>query len=111
MDALVLPRAAKNEEPTPLLPSVLTRPSAYVWLWILPVALLLGLNSEAYALISGNMTAAERGAAGAIGLAGLGDLLLGIATFVVARRLSSPASRDAALPWWFGFAAVAVNVG
>ncbi len=101
MDASVTP--ARVETP-PLLPPVLLNPFSFLWLWVLPVAVMLLLNLQGYWVIEGNMNAAEHGRALTFGLCLLGNLAAGVALFIFARRgrMSHPA---------WGLPAVLVQVG
>lgn len=79
------PPLAPYKPDAPLLPPVLTGASAYLWLWILPIGLLLLLNLQAYSLIEGNMEDAERSSAHWLGFSNLLNLGIGIALYLVAR--------------------------
>src|SRR3954454_4251679 len=81
------PRSEKRRpvDDAPLLPPVLSGPVAFLWLWVLPIAILLALNVEAYALIEGNMSALQRTRAVWLGVANAGNLLAGVALFFTAR--------------------------
>ncbi|MBL9207188.1 MAG: hypothetical protein JNN01_19015, partial [Opitutaceae bacterium] len=73
----------------PLLPAVLSRPSALLWFWTLPIGILLALNLQGYTLIEGNMNADQRQCAHQIGaalVANLAGSLLGYALLLGARR-------------------------
>ena len=63
---------------SPLLPPFLLRPSAFLWLWILPLGILLLLNFQGYQLIEGNMADAQRHSAHLIGAGNLAVFLAGI---------------------------------
>lgn len=66
-----------------LLPEFLVSPTALIWLWWLPVAVMLLLNFEAYQLISGDISAKQKSVAMHLGYAGATNLLLGIITFLL----------------------------
>src|SRR5215813_7610476 len=80
----ILP-ASSGPEASTLLPPMLGAPSAFLWLWVLPIAILLGLNIQGYWLVEGNMTAIERGRALALGAANAVNLAAGIALYGIAR--------------------------
>jgi len=95
----------------PLLPPVLTGTGALLWLWVLPIAILLLLNVQGYALIEGNMDARQRGNAHLLGEAGLVNLGVAIGLFVASRRRAARTSEaGGTLTIWHGVAAVAVQV-
>lgn len=73
------------EEPVPLLPPLLTGASAYLWLWVLPIGLLLLLNLQGYWLIEGNMDEAQKEQALWLGLHNLLNLGLGVGLMLLAR--------------------------
>ena len=79
------PPLVPHKPEAPLLPPVLTGASAYLWLWILPIGLLLLLNLQGYGLIEGNMEDAERSSAHWLGFSNLLNLGIGIALYLVAR--------------------------
>lgn len=93
--------------PRPLLPPVILGRSAFLWLWALPVALLLALNVQGYLLIEGNMNADERGNAFLLGAAGLVNLLAGVAFYGAFRFGKAPRPESA----WWGLPALVVQVG
>ncbi len=89
----VSPVPSPAEEPAPLLPAVLSRPSSVLWFWTLPVGLLLALNVQGFTLIEGNLDAAQRGDAllvGASVVANLALSILGYAGLLLARRRHGP---------------------
>lgn len=98
------------EAPTPsrpLLPPLLLQPSVFIWLWVLPVAVLLALNAQGYWLIEGNMDEAQRLRAHVFGWAGLANLLLGVGLYFAGRsRARTRAEAGDALSVWWGVAAV-----
>lgn len=115
MDAPALPTPTPATEPTakptrPLLPPVLLGPAAILWLWVLPVLVLFALNLQGYGLIEGNMNAEERANAHLLGLAGLLNVLAGLAWFVVVRRRTrrEPESTQTHTAWW-GLPAIVVQ--
>src|SRR5438477_10157941 len=67
----------RSEAPLPLLPGVLTGPAALLWLWLLPIGVLLLLNVQGYQLVEGNMNSDQRALAWWLGFAGLVNLALG----------------------------------
>ena len=107
MDAPVFPPATEPEKAAPLLPAVLLGPAAILWLWVLPLLVLLALNLQGYRLIEGNMDAAQHTCAHRFGLAGLINVLAGLGLYFAARR-RQPASAVgpvARFPW-YGLAAI-----
>lgn len=97
--------------PGPLGPPVLLNPGALLWLWALPIGVLLILNARNYALIEGSLDLAQRHRALEIGLAGAANALLAIALhFFAAWRTRQ--SRDAATAVHpaVGLAVIAVQV-
>ncbi len=109
MDApALLPPPPKPTPASPLLPPLLLGPAALLWLWVLPLAVLLALNLQGYRLVSGNMDAAHLAAAHRFGLAGLLNLLAGLglyaATTVLRARPASAFQRHAA--WGVPLAAI-----
>lgn len=112
MDALEsLPPALESKKGRPLLPAVLLGPAAILWLWVLPILVLLALNLQGYWLIEGNMDAKQHGYAHLLGFAGLINLLAGLGFFVEVRRRMrrEPDSAVAQGAWW-GLPAIAVQV-
>ena len=81
------PASELNDAP-PLLPPVLSGPAVFLWLWALPIAVMLLLNAQGYWLIEGNMDAVQRGKALMLGLAGAGNFLAGVALYAVTRKPS-----------------------
>jgi hypothetical protein len=98
----------KNERP--LLPAVLSGPAAFLWLWVLPMAVLLLLNLQGFWLIEGNMDQGQRDKAVLFGFSGLVNLLVGVVLYVVARRpgQNSDASLFRQAAW--GLPAIAVQI-
>ena len=112
MDVPPMPPALEPKPVAPLLPPVLLRPAALLWLWVLPVAVLLALNVQGYYLIEGNMDEAQRLRAHLFGLAGLADLLLGAGLYFAGRRQvkQQPDSAGTLSVWW-SIPAIVVQVG
>ena len=101
MDTAISRPIAEPESSQPLLPAVLAGPAALLWLWVLPIAVLLALNVQGYRVIEDNMDPGQRRTALILGIAGLADLLTGVALFVVTWRLEKgPASPRARHPLW-----------
>lgn len=96
MDAATCPSPADSHRP--LLPAALIGHPAILWLWVLPITLLLALNFQGYQLIEGNMDAAQQAQARWLGFLGVGDLLLGLALFVLMRRHARSDSVGWAIP-------------
>jgi hypothetical protein len=71
--------------PAPLLPPLLLSPASFLWLWVLPIAVLLALNFQGYWVVEGNMTDTQREMAIHLGWCGVGNLLAGLACYVFAR--------------------------
>lgn len=94
----------------PLLPPLLLGPSSFLWLWALPVGVLLLLNLQGFRLIEGNMDPAQRTAALWVGFAGLVNFLTGTAFFVATLRLAKTRALSALQhPGWAG-AAIFIQV-
>jgi len=97
---------ATNKEATldgqkaPLLPPTLTGANAYLWLWVLPIGLLLILNLQSYWLIEGNMDGSQRQSAYWLGFFNLVNVLVGLGVyfFFKARDRSKPSNTLLALP-------------
>src|SRR6266540_74946 len=85
MDEPAPSRATEIARSEPLLPALLLNPTALLWLWWLPLAVLLLLNWEGYQLIEGNMDEAQHRAAIELGLAGAGNFLAGFVVFFALR--------------------------
>ena len=102
MDAPVLPPATEPEKSTPLLPPVLLGPAAILWLWVLPILVLLAINLQGYQLIEGNMDAAQHSRAHLFGLVGVLNLLIGLGLYVSFKRclLRQPEATGIASVWW-----------
>ncbi len=95
----------------PLLPPVLLGPAALLWLWIIPITILLLLNLQGYNLIEGNMDATESAHAHALGLAGVLNLVIALGLYFAGRRLISRNSSAAGhISAWWGVPAVAVQI-
>lgn len=102
------PRPPKGEQP--LLPPLLLGPSSFLWLWVVPVSVLLLLNLQGFRLIEGNMDAAQRTAALWLGAAGLANFLIGAALCGTIFRLAKSRSPEVLQhPGWAG-AAIVVQV-
>jgi hypothetical protein len=100
MDAVVTsPPELKAE--SPLLPSVLLGPAAFLWLWALPIGVLLLLNFQAWWLIEGNLSASQRHDALLLGVGNLVNLLVGVATYLAATwQKKKGADGFNRQPWW-----------
>lgn len=110
METLETPPSAPElgaAEIRPLLPPALLGPGAILWLWMLPILVLLALNVQGYQLIEGNMNDQERGTAFWLGGLGLFNLLTGVGLWAAMKRgwVREPGSA------WWGLPAVAVQVG
>ena len=111
MDATTPQPAPEPQNPQPLLPPILSGPTAFLWLWVLPLGVLLLLNLQGYWIIEGNMDPHQRQAALILGLSGLADLLAGASLYLALRLLAG--RRDPARarhPLW-GLTAVAAQTG
>jgi len=84
MDAPAPPPAPETGTSAPLIPPALLGASAFLWMWVLPVAILSFLNLQAYRLVEGNMSASQLETARVLGWSCLGNLLAGLAMYVVA---------------------------
>lgn len=112
MPATVLAPVAEPRRllpPESILPPIIARPAANLWLWVLPIALLLGLNVEGYGVVEGNMNDTQRHLAWLLGAAAIANLAGGLLMFFVTRRLSADSTPSAAARWWWGVPAVATN--
>ncbi|MBC8040551.1 MAG: hypothetical protein H7Y06_08420, partial [Opitutaceae bacterium] len=90
---------------------VLLRPSALLWLWVLPLAVLLVLNVQGYRLIEGNMDDAQHWRGQVFGLAGLVDLLLGVGLYFAGRRqVKREPEGDGTLSVWWAVPAIVAQV-
>src|SRR5215216_2240400 len=104
--------ASEIGAPAPLLPAVLLGPAAFLWLWALPIGVLLLLNAQAFWLIEGNLSATQRHDALLLGAGNAANLLIGVAIFLLAkfRRNVAGGSAFETQPWW-GLPALLVQVG
>lgn len=99
------------DEPGSLLPPVLTGPSSFLWLWVLPLALLLALNVQGYLLVSGNLSDEQRRDAWLLGGALLLDVGLGVAAWAVSFRWMRAGREAAARHAAWGVPLILANVG
>ncbi|MDB6095255.1 MAG: hypothetical protein JWM32_2817 [Verrucomicrobia bacterium] len=106
METVSTPPARSSVAVAPLLPRLLTAPSAFLWIWVLPIAVLLLLNFRAYGIVKGDMTEDQLGRALLLGLGGLGNALIGLILFAISRLGSGRPSTTA----WTGIAAIVVQV-
>jgi hypothetical protein len=96
----------------PLLPPVLLRPSALLWLWVLPIAVLLALNVQGYGLIEGNMSDEQRSCAHLLGAAGLINVLMAAGLYCAGRRrVNAEPESGGVLSVWWAVPAIAAQVG
>lgn len=86
--------APSPEPDDSLLPPILGGPAAFLWLWALPVAVLLVLNAQSYALIGGNLDPAQKSVAAWLGLANLVNLLGALVLAAVGFRWSRQGRPD-----------------
>jgi hypothetical protein len=92
--------AAKPNE-APLLPNVLLGPVSFLWLWVLPLAVLGAINLHGYWLIGSEMSPEQRRSALWLGGAGLANLIAGLAVFCLAKLRRPGASAPAVThPTW-----------
>lgn len=106
-----LPFPPEPKPVAPLLPPVLTGAGALLWLWVLPILILLLLNVQGYCLIEGNMDEAQRGRAHLIGVALLVNLGVASGLWVASRRRAARAAEaGGTLTIWHGVAAITVQV-
>lgn len=90
------------ETPAPLLPAALGSAAAVLWLWAVPLVLLLLLNFQGYQLVHENMNASQLADAWHLGLAGLLNLGLALALAgLTARWRSAPRTPLAVHAGWF----------
>ncbi|MEZ0217107.1 MAG: MSEP-CTERM sorting domain-containing protein [Rariglobus sp.] len=112
MDAPAFPPAPENKPVAPLLPPVLLRPSVLLWLWVLPLAVLLVLNVQGYWLIEGNMDAKQHMRAHLFGLAGLVNLMLGVGLYFAGRlQVKNRPESDGTLSVWWSVPAIVAQAG
>jgi len=83
METPDLPPAAEPKAAAPLLPPFLLNPAVFLWLWVLPIGLLLLLNMQGYRLVEGNLSASQRDQAFELGCALAANFLVGLALFGV----------------------------
>jgi len=87
MDAAARPPLSVETKPVlPLLPAILTAPASFLWLWVLPVAVMDLLNLQGYWIVEENMEPLQRESAFWIGAAGLVNLLVGLGCFFAGRH-------------------------
>jgi hypothetical protein len=92
--------AAKTSEAS-LLPGVLLGPASFLWLWVLPLAVLGALNLHGYWLIGSEMNEAQRHSAHWLGAAGLANLCAGLAVFCLAKlRRPGASAPEVTHPTW-----------
>ncbi|MEO7412669.1 MAG: MSEP-CTERM sorting domain-containing protein [Opitutaceae bacterium] len=109
--ATLPPPASEPKLPAPLLPAVLLGPAAFLWLWALPIGVLLLLNLQAFWLIEGNLNVLQREDALLFGAANLANLLIGVAFYLGARFRSGNAQVPFETQPWWGIPALLVQVG
>ncbi len=83
-----------SAEPSSLLPPILCGPAAFLWLWALPVAILLILNLQSFALVGGNLDADQSTTALILGLANLGNLIGALTLAILGFRWKSQGRPD-----------------
>ncbi|MEO6006033.1 MAG: MSEP-CTERM sorting domain-containing protein [Opitutus sp.] len=105
MDTDTLSPPAKMPLAAELLPPIFAKPAAYLWLWLLPTAVLLALNLQGYSIISGNMDPSQRHLGLMLGLCGLANCLVGSGLYVM-RKWIVPTTSGAG---WWGLPAVLVQ--
>jgi hypothetical protein len=92
--------AAKPNEGS-LLPRVLVGPAGFLWLWVLPLAVLGAINLHGYWLIGSEMDVAQRSSAHWLGWAGLANLFAGLAVFLLAKlRRPGASAPEISHPTW-----------
>lgn len=91
-----------------MLPAVLLGPTAFWWLWAVPFGVLLLLNFQAYQLIEGNLSEAQRHHASLLGIGNLAALLIGLGICLAARWRGETASEKFAHQWSWGLPAIVV---
>jgi hypothetical protein len=116
MDAIAppasTPSASETKTPDSLLPGVLLGPAAFLWLWALPIGVLLLLNAQAFWLIEGNLSVDQRHDALLLGAGNALNLLAGLAIFAFGkyRRPVAGIATFETQPWW-GVPALVTQVG
>ena len=110
MDATAPLPTPETKDERPLLPAVLSGPAAFLWLWVLPMAVLLLLNLQGFWLIEGNMDQGHRDKAVLFGFSGLVDLLVGVILFVVTRRPGQNSDPSLFRQAAWGLPAIAVQI-
>jgi hypothetical protein len=103
MHAIVAPPPpeSKRQPQPPLLPDVLLGPASFLWLWALPMGVLLLLNLQAYWLVEGNLDAKQRSDALLLGAGNACNLVIGLAIYLIAslRRRTADSAFEPQ-PWW-----------
>jgi len=110
METPDLPPASEPRRESPLLPPFFVSPTVFLWLWTLPIAVLLLLNAQGFWLIEGNLSADQRGMAIALGFGVGGNLLAGLVIFGVTRWLERRPGAAAATHFLWGLPAITVQV-
>jgi len=103
--------APESDVSSSLVPPVLRAPLALLWLWVVPIALMLAVNYRAYLLLEGDMSEGQRSQSLLFGLAAGADLLVGLILFVSAVRSPAVRVRWPERSWWWGLAAVVLQAG
>lgn len=94
----------------PLLPAALLGAGAVLWLWLVPLLVLLALNVQSYRLIEGNMDAGQKESAQFLGWFLLADGLIGAALGWRLRQLARSASPATVTSAWWGLPALLIHV-
>src|SRR5688572_11970755 len=85
MEASAPPPADLPSSPQPLLPPVLLGAGSFLWLWVLPIAVLGVLNLLGYRLVGSELNEEQQGRALLLGWAGLVNLLTGVGVYFLTR--------------------------
>ncbi|HEX2853939.1 MAG TPA: MSEP-CTERM sorting domain-containing protein [Opitutaceae bacterium] len=112
METFAAPPPSESKPESPLLPAVLLGPAAFLWLWALPIGVLLLLNFQAWWLVEGNLNATQRSDALFFGAGNVVNLLAGCAIYFVIkwRDNTTATTRRERQPWW-GVPALLVQIG
>ena len=101
METSALSPAPESKAALPLLPPFLLSPAVFLWLWALPIGLLLLLDAQGYWLVGGNLSDGQRDRALTLGGALAVNFLVGLALFGLTRWYErKPGATSAAHLFW-----------